>query len=812
MKKFLIVLSIFLNLVINVSGNTSALPGNHIITQEIRYISPDAAKVFIVWGLNNWNLPDSGLPEDGSFIKDKLVYTPMKKTPYGFTVNINVPVNTIVDFDFRITQGPAQKVVDVWDVNKPPQKDYHVSVVKNNTLLIESTVKARSKEALSILDFAVPILTISIVSFFLLVLLIRFLGNTTTRPGPANIIISASIVLVFVLVLLRASVTGFSWDLYLNPFESFQKVLWSGFYDVVYVSILACSFLILLKLFKNLKFRYLLICLFVCIALLSLIAGIMNIRVIETIGRPFDYAWFYYSDFLKSSEAREAFSSKMTFDYSLQIFMICLSTFFSGMMVSMLNDLIMQKIKRKYVLPSALLFISVSYLIIAPMAIKYNNWEYEKLANPFVAFSSSINPFSKDPELFTMNVADSLKFEPRKKRSFPSVSKMGIKNVIVFVLESTPAEYVQPYSSRFKITPELEKYLPESIVFENIYAHAPATNNSLVSILGSIYPWLSYNSITKEYPDIKMPTLSSELKKHGYETAFFNSADNRFQKADEFLKNRKFDEIIDCNSNQCKEGFEYTDEKRNYLDGKDDECTAEDMTAWIKNKSGKPFFAMMWTYQTHYPYFLSGEEKQYVSSDPDFNRYLNAVHHNDFVLGKIINELKQNGLYESTLVVVVGDHGEAFGRHNQTAHASGIYEENLHVPCIFINPAFKGEQRPVIGGLIDLAPTIMSQLGYEGSALWQGKDLFTENDNDRVYFFTPWADYLFGYREGNKKYIFNATKNITEIYDLKNDPYETNNLAVEFPELTAICHQRIAGWVQSHNQYINLLLANRSTK
>jgi lipoteichoic acid synthase len=217
---------------------------------------------------------------------------------------------------------------------------------------------------------------------------------------------------------------------------------------------------------------------------------------------------------------------------------------------------------------------------------------------------------------------------------------------------------------------------------------------------------------------------------------------------------------------------------------------------------------MMWTYQTHFPYFSSGEEISFNPNDPVMNRYLNAVHHSDQVLGKLLDDLKAKGLFESTLVVVVGDHGEAFGRHQQITHAGGVYEENLHVPFILINPGFNQQQVKGVGGLVDIAPTIMNILGYPGSEYWHGKDLFTAKENDRVYFFTPWAaDYLFGYREGKLKYIFNATKNITEMYDLESDPLETTNIASQFPEKAEISHQRIAAWVQSINKYMNTLLA-----
>jgi arylsulfatase A-like enzyme len=805
MKKLLVVY-LFLNCLFSFGQEEKPM-----VKQEIRYVSGEATEVYMVWGINNWNIPDEQSRPEGSFIKENLLYTPMKKKPYGFSSELNVPLHTIVNYVFWITAGPAGKAVDVWDINTLPQKDYQ-SVALNNIISVNSKVNVRPKTSLSILDFATPILGCStVLLLFFLILRAHKQENTSLNASPVKIIIATSIVLIMGLILIRSSITGQCWDLYRHPLLSFPKVVWAGFYDVVYVMIMAGIFLLLIIFLKKRERLCRFIAgVFVALSYTSLIAGILNIRVVETIGKPFNYPWLYYSDFLKSADSHAALSSNVSLEYCIQILMICTAAFFLGMLNIIIADFMLRKLRMKGTLVSSLVCSSAIYVTMAPDAIKHYNWKYETLANPVVAFAGSIGPFSGDPELFTMNVADSLKFDLfLKKHSSPEKKNPAIKNVIVFVLESTPAEYVQPYATNYLVTPELEKYLSESVVFENVYAHAPATNNSMVSILGSTYPWLSYNSITKEHPDVEIETISSELKKHGYRTAFFNSADNRFQKAGEFLANRKFDEIKDCNTLQCSSHFEVKDEKWDYLDGKDDKCTAEDLFSWIKQDPETPFFTMMWTYQTHYPYFVSGEEKPFAPADPVFNRYLNAVHHSDAALGKLLSDLKANGLYESTLVVVVGDHGEAFGRHNQTTHASGIYEENLHVPCIFINPAFKGERHPGMGGLVDIAPTIMNQLGFPSAEKWQGKDLFSSSYNDRVYFFTPWADYLFGYREGNRKFIYNATKNISEMYDLKKDPQETKNISAEYPDLTSLSHQRIAGWVQSLNKYMSSLLASK---
>jgi arylsulfatase A-like enzyme len=251
---------------------------------------------------------------------------------------------------------------------------------------------------------------------------------------------------------------------------------------------------------------------------------------------------------------------------------------------------------------------------------------------------------------------------------------------------------------------------------------------------------------------------------------------------------------------------EFHNEKWKDMDGADDSCTANELLNWIDQDASKPFFGMMWTFETHYPYAVSGTEKKYNTSDPDFNRYLNAVNHSDAVLGKLMEDLKKNHLLESTLVVIIGDHGEAFGRHGQTTHASGIYEENVHIPCLFINPGFKEERNQNPGGIVDIAPTIMNILELPASPKWQGENLFTADKNKRIYFFSPWSDYLFGYREDDRKYIFNATKNTTEIYDLKTDPYETKNLADQYPSDVEKCHECLAAWTQYSNKFMDTLL------
>ena len=158
---------------------------------------------------------------------------------------------------------------------------------------------------------------------------------------------------------------------------------------------------------------------------------------------------------------------------------------------------------------------------------------------------------------------------------------------------------------------------------------------------------------------------------------------------------------------------------------------------WIDENPSENFISIIWTVQGHYPYFISKKEEDFGVNNFNYNRYLNALKSNDDLIGNIMKSLEERGLDESTLVIVTGDHGEAFGQHNQFGHASTIYDENLKVPLYFINPIlFNGEIKTDIASTKDLAPTALSLLGVESPKEWQGRNLLTTDSNE-VFFFAP---------------------------------------------------------------------------
>lgn len=169
--------------------------------------------------------------------------------------------------------------------------------------------------------------------------------------------------------------------------------------------------------------------------------------------------------------------------------------------------------------------------------------------------------------------------------------------------------------------------------------------------------------------------------------------------------------------------------------------------------------------------------------------------------------LEEKELSSTTIVVVIGDHGEAFGQHNQYGHGTALYEENLKVPLYFINSTmFHGERKFDIAGMKDVPSTTLSIINVDIPKNWQGLNLL-DTYSDEVFYFAPWSDFLFGYRKANMKYIFNETRNTVEVFDLSKDPQEKTNLRDSLnKDQLVYARNKIGAWVQYQDKFVKELL------
>lgn len=538
-------------------------------------------------------------------------------------------------------------------------------------------------------------------------------------------------------------------------------------------------------------------------AIFTLAAAMANIPIVAWLGQPFTFQWLMYSDFLRSAEAMLAIAAAVPWWQALGgLFVLacfgCGLVWFARWVESLLRD--RRGVRRFFI---GALVLVIAYAIGAHLWVTRIGWGGNVMANPIWAFVKSCALAIRVPGPFTMRTpfgTDDFHPPPPvsagSAKSILPVERAATKNVIYFVLESVASRYVGVYGDKHGVTPELDRRRADAALFTNAYAHAPATNLTLVALLHGIYPRVSFRPTTSQKPDIELRGLGEQLRARGYATAFFSTAPLNYHRAGEFLAaSGDFDLIEDPTQRAPLPDLPAApwDE----MAGSTDEETIASAIRWMDARGAQPFCATIWTNQTHFPYLVAGKSRA-LADNPDFNRYLNALSEIDQAFGRLMTWLDETGRARDTLVIVLGDHGEAFGQHRNYGHAGHVYEENIHIPLLFIQPGlFRGETYPTVGGIVDLVPTVAEILHLPDDEGWHGRSLFSTQRTGRVYFFAAWSDFLMGYREGDLKKVYNAANDRHIVFDLAADPLETRNLAPRQPaEITREITQRVAAWVQ----------------
>ena len=301
-----------------------------------------------------------------------------------------------------------------------------------------------------------------------------------------------------------------------TPAVAVLKLAVAGSDDAGLAAGLSGAFLFLLILFQKRPLTIQLIYrTFVLLASICLLISILNIRVVVMLGRPLSYQWLYYSDFLSSLDAHEAILAGLrgwlpAMSIIVPAFYVFLNLLFGEKAARRLGKISIAHWKIALMLVAVLVMWSAA----GSRAAQSRGWPIAKVANPVSEFARSWVHAGRQPALFTMHAPA---FEPDPLPPSDEVRAISqgaqaIRNLIVFVMESTPTEYLGVYGSKLGVTPHLDYWAGRAAVFDNIYAHSPATNKSMFSVLCSKYPWISYKSETEEKPDIQLPSIVSELR------------------------------------------------------------------------------------------------------------------------------------------------------------------------------------------------------------------------------------------------------------------------------------------------------------
>jgi lipoteichoic acid synthase len=384
------------------------------------------------------------------------------------------------------------------------------------------------------------------------------------------------------------------------------------------------------------------------------------------------------------------------------------------------------------------------------------------------------------------NVGAHSEKHPMKATLQPTESER--RNVVIIQLESTRAQSVTPYNKHLNTTPFLNKLAKSSLLAERAYTVVPYSSKANVAIQCGISPQLVdpvYGMATEVQPGgIPTPCLADLLKGLDYNTVYFTPSSKHFENWSTLVRNLGYEDFYPLES-MPKEGFQepsYPGANWSY----EDDIMLKPSEEWLEQHRNEPFLATYHTITPHYAYHVPERYgMRRFSENEVMNRYLNCLRYQDIFLRKLFRQYKELGLYENTVFVILGDHGESFGDHGYKTHGFSLYESALRIPMLIHSPGqFKNGTRvtdPV--SQLDVLPTVADALGTEiEGGIYQGSSLLEPLPKDRTLVSGCLLDKCIASVKGSEKYIYYYGDKPDELYDTARDPRERNNLVDKYAE------------------------------
>ncbi len=374
-------------------------------------------------------------------------------------------------------------------------------------------------------------------------------------------------------------------------------------------------------------------------------------------------------------------------------------------------------------------------------------------------------------------------------------------NVILIVLESVAARWTSLHNPLYDTTPTLKAESSRSAVIDNFYAHIGRSSNSMVAMMMSTYPKLDFRELTEQYPELPGTSLASVFRNRGYDTTFVTPSDMQWAGWRNFLNLHGFEKVLDYRDLACENLVSSW--------GVEDRCMVDKVVDVIGAAGARPFFVTAWTTQTHHPYEPSpgvpelSLVREHSPDDWALNKYLNVIRETDRHLARVFDAVRRARLEQDTLIIITGDHGQAFGYpHDTYTQGRTVYEEDVHVPLMLWYPrVYRTPSRgQLIGSHVDLAPTIAELIGVPAAPDWQGRSLFDDRHSHRAYFYVAEDHFRLAIREANWKYIYGVRDGRDELYDLDLDPLEQHNVAADHPDRCDRFRQRLAAWTEANRR------------
>jgi arylsulfatase A-like enzyme len=400
-------------------------------------------------------------------------------------------------------------------------------------------------------------------------------------------------------------------------------------------------------------------------------------------------------------------------------------------------------------------------------------------------------------------------------------SGADMPNVLLIMVDTLRADHLSCYGGSPVQTPHIDQLATGGLRYANTFSQASWTRPSVATILTGLYP-SSHGAVHKadRLPD-RVDTLAEMLQRGGYRTVGFannanvSAAFNFQQGFDEYhylAPDFFFGASEAASQLAVYSGLRLVRERflSHYVDVHHYYQPAEVVTAtvrdWLDHRPpGKePLFLFVHYMDPHDPYFVhpfNGEGYARVANpnppaelaEKLHRIYAGEVAYLDEHLGVLFDDLRKRGLWDQTLVVLTGDHGEEFHEHGGWWHGTTLYDEQVHVPLLVKPARYTGPGKVVeeLATSLDITPTVLASarlplpgalqghpLPLDGGIPSARQSVFAEEDLE--------GNVLQAVRTRESKLISANPGNPRglapeELYDLTRDPGEHTNTVATAP-------------------------------
>jgi membrane-anchored protein YejM (alkaline phosphatase superfamily) len=327
----------------------------------------------------------------------------------------------------------------------------------------------------------------------------------------------------------------------------------------------------------------------------------------------------------------------------------------------------------------------------------------------------------------------------------PSVSSRSPRdlNVVVIFQESTYNQHLSLFGSKEDTQPSLSQYKDRMELFPNFFSDFAGSINARFATFTGLYPVEDFHAFTSERVPVK--SIFEVLHDRGYACSMFYSSSFDYTDFRSLLRNRGLDGMYDADTMPGKRSGKAVSW------GLLEEDTVGAMRDQIKTYAAenKKFFMTYVPAAPHNPFDGTPDRfrKMKMSGYGDLTPfYINELLYMDWAITSVIDQLKESGLLDKTLIVITADHGEMLGENGgPTGHGWAITPELANVPLIIMDPGHPGYHvNDAIGSQVDLMPTVLDSLGIPmpQGELYQGASLYSPNLNtNRIVYLNAFTQY-----------------------------------------------------------------------